>query len=80
VPLLAEECFQFVLVDRGRLGGARPAGEEGEAGRRREIVEGFECLREDAEQVLAQPVQQPPLVAGGAFVVAGERPDLLPLG
>jgi hypothetical protein len=67
---------QFPARGGGELVAGWPALQQLEDGRRAQVVAGDgQGGREGRQQVLAQPVEQAALVAGGAVVVAGDRPE-----
>src|SRR6266536_61197 len=71
------EGDQFVAGCRSQGLGGGPALQQLEDGRGAQVVAGdLQGGWEGRDEVLAQPVEQAALVAGGTLVIAGDRPEL----
>ena len=77
VPARAGEGLQFLAGSGGQGTGGGPALQQLEEHRRAQVAVGdVDRGGEDGQQVGAQPVADPPLVAGGPLVIAGDRAQL----
>lgn len=70
----ASDASQGVVVEFGELGVSAPRSQQRQDDRAAQFIAGeLQCGRKGREQIDAQPVDQSAFVAGGAFVVAGNR-------
>jgi len=77
VPAGAGEGGQLLVGGAGELVAGWPALQQPQHGRGAQVVSSDRQRgREGRDEVLAEPVEQPPLVSGGALVVAGDGAQL----
>jgi hypothetical protein len=77
VPAGAGEGDQLLAGGAGELVAGRPALQQPQHGWGAQVVASDRQRgREGRDEVLAEPVTQPPLIPGGPFIVAGDGPQL----